>query len=173
MPRYLTKTSLLDAIRDTRAQLEKKYSKLTPEQMIWPGSMDNWSVKDILAHLVDWEQRLIGWYQAGLRGDVPATPAPGMSWRDLPTLNQRGYEKHQDDPLDLVMENFQRSYQETLRLVEGMSEEEIYSAGYYEWTGKSSLYSYIAANTFRHYNWARTQIRTTKITKAFKNQSGQ
>ncbi|HEY46856.1 MAG: hypothetical protein AMJ88_06870 [Anaerolineae bacterium SM23_ 63] len=173
MPRYLTKTSLLDAIRDTRAQLEKKYSKLTPEQMIWPGSMDNWSVKDILAHLVDWEQRLIGWYQAGLRGAVPETPGPGMSWRDIPTLNQRGYEKHQDDPLDLVMENFQRSYQETLRLVEGMSEEEIYSPGYYKWTGKSSLYSYIAANTFRHYNWARTQIRTTKITKAFKNQSEQ
>ncbi len=167
MPDYTTKEKLLDAIRDSRARLEKKFSKLTSEEMIWPGSMDDWSVKDILAHLVDWEQRLIDWYQAGLRGEVPETPAPGMSWRDLPVLNQEGYEKHQDESLDDVMENFLGSCRETLKLIEGMSAEEIYTPGYYEWTGKSSLYSYIAANTFRHYNWARNQIRTTKIKQAF------
>lgn len=167
MPVVMTKEGLLDAIRDSRERLEKKFSKLTQEEMIWPGSMDNWSVKDILAHLVDWEQRFIAWYRAGLQGEVPETPAPGLSWRDLPILNQRGYEKHRDESLDLVMENFYRSYQETLRLIEGMSEQEIYTAGYYEWTGRSSLYSYIAANTFRHYNWARNQIRTTRIKKAF------
>jgi hypothetical protein len=166
MPNYTTKETLLDAIRDARARLEKKFSKLTPEEMIWPGSMDHWSVKDILAHLIDWEQRLIDWYQAGLRGEVPEIPAPGMSWRDLPALNQEGYEKHRDESLNDVMENFLNSYQETLKLVERMSEEEIYTPGYYTWTGKSSLYSYIAANTFKHYNWARNQIRTTKIKKA-------
>jgi hypothetical protein len=58
-----TKQELLESIRTTHAQLEKKFSQLTPKQMIWPGSMDNWSVKDILAHLVDWEQRFIGWYK--------------------------------------------------------------------------------------------------------------
>jgi hypothetical protein len=172
MPGYTTKETLLDAIRDARARLEKKFSKLTPEQMIWPGSMDNWSVKDILAHLVDWEQRLISWYQAGLRGEVPETPAPGMSWRDLPTLNQEGYEKHRDKSLEDVMELFQRSYQDTFKLEESMNEDEIYTPGYYEWTGKSSLYAYIAANTFKHYNWARNQIRTTKIKKAFANNGG-
>jgi hypothetical protein len=166
MPNPTTKEALLEAIHDARARLEKKFSKLTPEEMIWPGSMDNWSVKDILAHLVDWEQRLNGWYQAGLRGEVPEIPAPGLSWRDLRILNQQGYEKHRDESLDCVMENFLSSYQETLQLVEAMSEEEIYTPGYYKWTGRSSLYSYIAANTFRHYNWARNQIRTTKIKKA-------
>jgi hypothetical protein len=125
MPHYTIKETLLDAIRDARTRLEKKFSKLTPEQMIWPGSMDNWSVKDILAHLVDWEQRLISWYQAGLRGEVPETPAPGMSWRDLPALNQEGYERHREKPLDNVMELFHRSYQDTLKLVESMNEDEI------------------------------------------------
>jgi hypothetical protein len=173
MPVFTTKEKLLDAIRDARTRLEKKFSKLTPEQMIWPGSMDNWSAKDILAHLVDWEQRLISWYQAGLRGEVPETPAPGMSWRDLPALNQEGYEKYQEKTLDDVMELFHRSYLDTLKMVESMNEDEIYTPGYYEWTGKSSLYAYIAANTFRHYNWARTQIRTTKIKKAFESHTGQ
>jgi hypothetical protein len=167
MPIYTTRETLLEAIHDTHAKLEKKFSKLTPDQMIWAGSMDHWSAKDILAHLVDWEQRLINWYQAGVRGEVPETPAPGMSWLDLPALNLEGYVRHRDETLDHVLGIYHRSFQETVRLVEGMSEEEIFTPGYYEWTGKSSLYSFIAANTFRHYNWARNQIRTTKILKAF------
>jgi hypothetical protein len=160
---YLTKETLLEAIRFERGRLEQKVADLSPKEMIWPGSMDDWSVKDILAHLVDWEQRLIAWYRAGKRGEVPETPAPGKTWRDLPALNQEGFERHRDEPLEQVMNLFQRSYQQTLGLVEGMSEEEIYTAGLYEWTGEESLYDYIAANTFKHYNWARGQIRTNKI----------
>jgi hypothetical protein len=48
-----SKQELLESIQHSREQLNRKFSKLTPEQMVWPGSMDNWSVKDILAHLTD------------------------------------------------------------------------------------------------------------------------
>jgi hypothetical protein len=163
--RAKTKKELIESIRTTRELLEKKFSKLTPSQMVWPGSMDNWSVKDILAHLVDWEQRFIGWYKAGVRGEVPETPAPGMTWRELPKLNQEGYEKHKDESLEHVLEQYERSYQRILELVEGMEEKEIFEAGYYEWTGDSSLLPWIAANTSSHYNWARRNIRTTVIRK--------
>ena len=85
--RAKSKKELLDSIRSTRELLEKKFSRLTPEQMVWSGSMGDWSVKDILAHLVDWEQRFIGWYKIGQKGEIPETPAPGMKkdWR-LATL---------------------------------------------------------------------------------------
>ncbi len=163
--RAKTKEELIESIRATRELLERKFSKLTPEQMVWPGSMDNWSVKDILAHLVDWEQRFIGWYKAGLRGEVPETPAPGMTWRELPKLNQEGYEQHNDESLEHVLEQYEKSYLEILEIVEGMEEEEIFEARYYEWTGNSSLLSWIAANTSSHYTWARRNIRTTQIRK--------
>jgi hypothetical protein len=161
--RAKTKEELIESIQTTRALLERKLTKLTPDQMVWPGSMDDWSVKDILAHLVDWEQRFIGWYRAGLQGRVPETPAPGMTWRELPKLNQEGYEQHQDDSLEYVREQFAESYLEVLKTVQGMKEEEIFEPRYYEWTGDSSLLSWIAANTSSHYNWARRNIRTTVI----------
>jgi hypothetical protein len=161
-----TKEELLQSIKGTRERLEKKFSKLTPEQMIWPGSMDDWSVKDILAHLVDWEQRLIGWYEAGLRGEVPETPAPGLSWRDLPKLNQAGYERHKSEPLEDVLEQYWKSYQECLVLVGGMTEQEIFTPNFYAWTGTSTLLTWIVANTSSHYNWARRNIRTSVIRKA-------
>lgn len=166
--RAQTKEELLESIRTTRELLEKKIARLTPEQMVWPGSMDNWSVKDILAHLVDWEQRFIGWYRAGLQGEVPETPAPGMTWRELPALNQAGYQQHRDESLEYVLDRFEKSYQEMLGLVEGMQEQEIFEAKYYRWTGNSSLLPWIAANTSSHYNWARRNIRTTVIKRECK-----
>jgi hypothetical protein len=161
--RAKTKQELLESIRASRELLEKKFSKLTPEQMVWPGSMDDWSVKDILAHLVDWEQRLINWYQAGLRGEVPHTPAPGMTWRDLPELNRQGYERHKNESLEEVMEQFEASYRQILSLVQGMSEREIFEPGVHEWTGNYPLLTWIAANTSSHYNWARRNIKTRVI----------
>ena len=161
-----TKADLLESIKTSQEQLEKKYAKLTPEQMVWHGSMGDWSVKDILAHLVDWEQRLISWYRLGVNGGVPETPAPGMSWRDLPVLNQVGYEIHKDESLQDVLDQYETSYQELLALVEGMTEEEIFEPGYYPWTGESSLLPWITANTSSHYQWARRNIRTTVIRKA-------
>jgi hypothetical protein len=164
--RAKTKQELLESIRASRELLEKKFSKLTPEQMVWPGSMDDWSVKDILVHLVDWEQRLINWYQAGLRGEVPPTPAPGLTWRDLPKLNQQGYERHKNESLEEVMEQFEASYRQILSVVQGMSEREIFEPGVYEWTGNSPLLTWIAANTSSHYNWARRNIKTRAIRQA-------
>jgi hypothetical protein len=163
--RATTKAELLESIRTTRAQLNKKFSKLTQNQMVWPGSMDHWSVKDILAHLVDWEQRFIAWYKAGLIGDMPETPAPGYSWRELPKLNQVGYELHQDDSLEDVLREYEKSHWEIVKLVQGMSEQEIFEVKYYPWTRESPLLVWIAANTSSHYNWARRNIRTTLITK--------
>jgi hypothetical protein len=163
--RAKTKGELLESIRTSRNQLNKKFSKLTPNQMIWPGSMDHWSVKDILAHLVDWEQRFISWYKAGQRGEIPETPAPGLSWKELPKLNQEGYERHKDDKLEDVLDQYQKSHQEIFALVESMSEQEIFEVKYYQWTGESPLLIWIAANTSSHYSWARRNIRTTIINR--------
>lgn len=163
--RAKTRGELLESIRTNRGLLDKKFARLTPEQMTWPGSMGEWSVKDILAHLVDWEQRFIAWYRAGLRDEVPITPAPGYTWRELPDLNQVWFERHKDERLETVLEQYENSYQEILALVESMTEQEIFEPGYYEWTGDSPLLPWIAANTSSHYNWARRNIRTTVITK--------
>ena len=166
--RAKSKKELLESIQTTRDLLDKKFSKLTPVQMVLPGSMGDWSVKDILAHLVDWEQRFIGWYKAGLRGEVPKTPAPGFTWRELPKLNKEGFEQLKDETLADVLEQYERSYPEILEIIKGMSEKEIFEAKHYEWTGDSSLLPWIVANTSSHYNWARRNIRTTVITRECK-----
>lgn len=163
-----TKKKLLENILLNRKLLDKKIAKLTPEQLVWPGSMDTWSVKDILGHLVDWEQRFIGWYEAGLRGETPETPGDGFNWQELPQLNEASYQRRKDHALEDILKEYAESYAQILALVEGMEEEQILTPGLYPWTGKDPLLTWIDGSTATHYHWARRNIRSSVIAKAFR-----
>jgi hypothetical protein len=123
------------------------------------GVVDEWSVKDLLAHLVEWERMFTSWYQAGLRREVPEIPAPGYSWIKMNALNEQIYRKHRERPLEQVLQDFKESYDQIYELVEGMSEEEIFTTGRYTWVEKGNLTGYIMANTANHYRWAKDKLR--------------
>ena len=161
----LSKPQLLHAIQRERTRLEEILAGVRPDQITRPGVAGEWSLKDILAHLFDWEQRFLGWYEAGLRGEVPHTPAPGFSWRDLPGLNQGIFEKYRRWSLPRVRRAFDQSYLQTLAAVRVMREEDLFTPGRYAWTGKATLAGYVAANTAHHYRWAYRKIRAWMKTR--------
>jgi len=119
----------------------------------------SWSVKDILAHLVDWERRGLIWYRAGLRGEVPKPPDEKYNWRQTPALNHAIYLKHKDVSLAEILEMYERVFDETMAALAGMTEEELFTPNVYEWTGKHLLATYVSANTAAHYRWASALIR--------------
>ncbi len=153
-----TKETLLKDIRTERKALEEFLAALTPQQMIQPGAIAEWSVKDVLAHLAEWEQLLLAWYQAGLRGDVPPLPAPGYSWRQMDELNQVIYEKYRDEPSEGVLDFFRTSYLQVLEAVQAMSQDELFTPGQFTWTKKNVLADYIIPCTSEHYDWARKEM---------------
>ena len=159
MPRPTSKTDLLAAIKLERQALETTLEALTAEQMLEPGVAGEWSVKDVLSHLIEWQQMVLEWYRSGLRGEVPELPAPGYKWNQTPQLNQVIYEKHHDRPLDEVMEQFQASHGEILGVIHGLSNEELFTTGRYKWTQKNTLGAYFVSATSSHYLWARNEIR--------------
>jgi hypothetical protein len=88
MGKRLRKQELLNEIRRERSALDDALMLLTLRQMTKGGvTRGGWSVKDVLAHLVEWQQMNLAWYAAGLRGEKPAVPAPGFTLRELPRLN--------------------------------------------------------------------------------------
>ena len=159
MPRPGNKTEVLAAIDKERKALEAILETLTPEQMIEPGVVGEWSVKDVLAHLVEWEQMTLVWYRTGLRGEIPEMPAPGYKWHQTPQLNQMIYEKHRDRPLGEVMEQFHASHQEIMGVIGELSNEELFTEERYPWTRKNAMGTYFVSNTSGHYLWARKEIR--------------
>jgi hypothetical protein len=159
MPKPTTKEQLLELIENERKALEDFLSELMPEEWVWPGALGPWSVKDVIAHLLEWEQMFLGWYKAGLRGKMPEKPAPGFKWNQLPELNQKIYEKYCNQPLEDVQKKFRASYRQLLSTLKGLGEEELFQAGHFAWTGKHSLLAFILPNTSSHYHWARTEMK--------------
>jgi hypothetical protein len=159
MPRPQTKQELLDVIYKEREKLLKALDGLTEDQMALPGACDAWRVQDILTHLVDWEKRVLDWYQAGLRGEVPKTPDEHYNWRQLPALNQEIYEKYDDLTVAEAQELFEGSYETTLAAVKQMPEEDLFTPERFAWTKGSLLRDYVNSCTAAHYRWATGLIR--------------
>jgi len=159
MPKAKNKEELLEEMRKEREALEKFLSTLTPEQMVQPGAIGEWSPKDVLAHLAEWEQMCLGWYSAGKGGEIPPLPAEGYKWSQMSRLNQQIYEKYHSRSLEDTQRQFQFSYRQISRAVQEMSEEELFTPGYYVWTGKNTLATYVAPCTSEHYHWARIEMR--------------
>ncbi|MGZ9166823.1 MAG: DinB family protein [Anaerolineales bacterium] len=159
MPRPTTKNQLLQAIEIERKALEELLSELSPAQMTQPGLVGEWSAKDVLAHLIEWEHMVLSWHSAGLKGKVPVTPAEGFNWAQLPQLNQQIYEKHCDRPLADIQKEFKSSFKKILSTIQGLSEEDLFTHGRYAWTKNNTLGAYFISSTSSHYHWARTTMK--------------
>jgi len=160
MGRRLRKKDLLKEIQIERAALDEALSLLTRRQMTQAGvTRGGWSVKDILAHLVEWQQMNFDWYEAGLRGEKPAMPAPGFTLRELPRLNQMIYRKHHRRPLQDVLNDYKVNHDRTVALIQSLPDKDLITLERYSWTGPSwTLSDYLRASSAAHYLWARKRI---------------
>jgi hypothetical protein len=161
MGKRLCGRDLLAEIRIQRAALDEVLAQLSPRQMTRPGvTRGGWSVKDVLAHLVEWQRMNLDWYAAGKRGERPAMPAPGFTLRELPRLNEMIYRKHRRRSLQSIVRDYKSYHERVVALIEALPDEDLTTLGRYSWTGPSwTLSDYLRASTAAHYLWARTRIR--------------
>lgn len=159
MPIPSTKQELLDAIETEHALLKQCLDGIAAGDRDLPGVCHEWSVKDIVAHLVEWKKMFLGWHAEGLRGGNPPTPSPDLKWNQTPLLNDRIYRKWKDTPAATVFAEFDSTYAEMLRLAKSLPEDKLFQLKLYPWMRAWPLARWIAANTSSHYRWARTRIR--------------
>ena len=161
MGRRLHQKELLQEIETERNLLDETL-KVIPRRLMTKSGVTRggWSVKDILAHLVEWQIMCLGWYEAGVRGEKVAMPAPGYTLRDLPRLNQMIYRKHHRRSLQSVQEDYHMFHTRVVNLIKSLSDVDLVTLNRFSWTGPSwTLSDYLRASTAAHYLWARTRIR--------------
>ena len=118
--------------------------------------------RDVLMHLYEWHAMLERWYHEGMDGDTPNMPFPGYKWRNLNELNRKINENYQDIPLSAALKKVMLSHKRVMKLIDAHTDEEIFTKKYYKWTKTSNLYSYFAANTVNHYEWAKGRCEGIK-----------
>jgi len=161
MGKRLRKKELLLEIQRERIALDDTLALVPIRRMTKAGvTRGGWSVKDVLAHLVEWQQMNLDWYAAGLRGEKPAMPAPGFTLRELPRLNQMIYLKHHRRSLKAVLRDYRSYHERVIELIEALPDSDLVTLNRFSWTGPSwTLSDYLRASMAAHYLWARTRIR--------------
>jgi hypothetical protein len=84
---------------------------LTLEQMVMPVFAD-WSVKDILAHIVSWEEHTLLDFQRLTRGHMPALAS--FKQEDLDNWNALVMSLRRNFPLDQVMHELEANRKATI-----------------------------------------------------------
>ena len=147
----ISKQELIARIHSERQRLEDTLAQLNEEQLIQPIAEEAWSVKDILAHITIWEQRMMRWINETIQGEIPEMPAPSMTWDDLDKLNNQSYQQNHEKSLEMVLAEFNQSFLEVLEVVENIPEEILMEKERFSWREGNSLWKMVAANTWWHY----------------------
>ena len=160
MPRPTNKTQLITAMQKEHDALEKVIDGLTDEQKNRASKeIETWAYKDVMVHITAWEQMVLGWYRAGVRGEKPHLPAPGFNWRQIPALNAQIYEKGKDLPFSTIQQQYQASFDEIKAVIEAVEEAEMFTPEQYAWTNKNNMATYFISASSSHYVWAKKEMR--------------
>ena len=153
-----TKEEILKLLETERRRLEKNLASLKPEEYLLPGVVGEWNLKDVLAHLADWEAHMPGWVDAARSGDPVEEIEPGLTWDELEAFNQRIYARHKERPLKAVLKYFHATHQEFISMVAEMPDEEMLEPGRYKFLGSDAIYDWITQYA-AHDRWAKTHLR--------------
>lgn len=111
-------------------------------------------MKDVIAHLIAWQNLFFTWYEDGMSGKKPDIPAVGFTFKDTPALNEKLYKAYKDVSWTEIWHQFKKSHYQMVKLIEKHTNEELTEKKKYAWTGTTNLASYFASATSSHYMWA-------------------
>lgn len=156
----LDRWRLIKSLQAQRTMFEVTLEALRPDEMLLPGIMPGWTVKDVLAHVAGWDRRGTRWIADAARGVQPEMPEPGATWADLDAINARDVAAHREQPLDDVLRELAESWPPLLQAVEALREEQL------DWpvrivTGdrtESAPLSTLVRWRYRHYRTHRAHI---------------
>jgi uncharacterized protein (TIGR03083 family) len=143
---HMTPRDLLGRIQKDREALAALWSKLTKEQMYRrPGPQEDWSVKDLIAHVTWWESFILERLTDLIR-EGKSEPAEHHD-----VLNQRAYEQNKDRPLADVLAAFETNLPKLTALISLLNDEQINTPAYYPTYDGVALLPILRAGTFGHY----------------------
>lgn len=161
MARPKSKQELIDLSQNNYKKLLAFIDNLPEEKRTgdFPKGTLNRSIKDVLAHLHEWHLMMLQWHKVGMTGTKPDMPAKGYTWKTLPDLNKKIWEKYRDEEYQDISTKLEESYFQLQELIASYSDEELFEKKRYKWTGSTSLAAYLISNTSSHYDWAYKLIK--------------
>jgi hypothetical protein len=160
----MTKAELVSAIQIAREALIQTYAQIPVEYHQVVILYDTWSLKDLLAHFLGWEQRAQNILQAALHDEISlAVEEDG----EVDAINARFYKLYKDMPYEDVALEEQDLYDALIALIEGVEDEDLlFNVGRFPWLQARSVADWLLLNTATHYathladlqGWLKSQV---------------
>lgn len=125
-------------------------------EVYWERGKD---LRDILIHLYEWHQLLLNWVYSNQNGDDKPFAPEFYNWETYGDVNTESWKKHQSISSEDIRTMFQQSYNEATKLMEALSNEELFSRGAYKRAGGSTPGSYFISAVANHYDWAMKKLK--------------
>jgi hypothetical protein len=156
------KTRLIQLLDLSRSFQQQLISDLDPAERNAPGTWEDWSLKDELAHVIAWQLNSLARI-AALRH---AEPMPDFS--DYHTINQSIYNTNRDRTLAEIAAEGDRAHADLVALIQSLSEDELTRPARFSEQEPSSLAAQIMGNGFEHpvFHYADYYRRRGDLAKA-------
>jgi len=158
-----TVAALAERVRGSRAAFDAAVARLTPEQFL-ATSDDDWSAKDVLAHVAAWEQGIT----AVMLGE-PRAAAMGLSVDaaalEIDAVNGQIFDLHRGRPAADVVAMAREAHARMFAALVTLSDQDLGRHQRDEWSAADDepLIHSIAADTHQHYDEHLPNIRNRAI----------
>ena len=141
----MDRTTLRAGIESGRARFDATLAGL-PDAAMLERIDDEWTRKDVVAHVEAWERRVVRLFET-LRAGGPFDESD-----ETDELNAELYRRDRDRELDDVRSGERDAYAAMLAALDGASDEELFDGTHFAWTNGDRFADWFRANGDEHYD---------------------
>ena len=119
----MNKSEFLNGLREEYQQWEALLDQIGEARMDQPGVADDWSIKDIVAHLTGWRRRTVARLQAAQRGEGEPPPYWPAHLQTDDEINAWIYESNRGRSVREILGDSDHVFQQLLAAIEGLPDE--------------------------------------------------
>lgn len=138
------KERLLNLIKLAYNEEQAIFTKLSDKERSTVGKLEQWSAKDLIAHLAAWKERQTQNIIATLRGE--SLPDDG----DLDEINAKIFEANRNSSWDDIHAYAERVYRSVVEVVRVVSDDKLVDTNTLPWQEGKPLWRIIAGNGYLH-----------------------
>lgn len=147
--RAMTREQLLNKLSKAWTTLQESYAGLPGALLLEPGVVDDWSVKDILAHVTTWEEEALKYLPLILEGDRP--PRYSVQYGGIDAFNALRTEQKRSLALSDVLEHLAETHRQLVDYLGTVPEE--------QFTRETPFRHRLRLDTYSHYPLHARMIR--------------
>jgi hypothetical protein len=139
----MDRTTLFIELHAGRERLRAALASL-PESSMLDRIDEEWTRKDVIAHIGAWEHRLVDLLERLRRGEWPEDS------EETDAMNERFYQDDRDRPLADVLRRETADWDRFIEAIEGTTDEELFDPRHFPWTEGDPFVEWVTGNASEH-----------------------